>query len=55
MSPAGRPPLRGKSSMGYTLRIRLTEAERLALERLAAKAGVSVSEYVRRKALMAAR
>lgn len=50
MSPAGRPPLRGKSSMGKMLRVRLTEDEWAELEARAAKAGVNMSEYVRRKA-----
>ena len=49
MSPAGRPPLRGKSSMGKMLRVRLTEDEWIELEALALKAGVSMSEYVRAK------
>ena len=51
MSPAGRPPLRGKSSMGKTLRVRLTEDEWAELEVRAADAGVSISEYVRAMAL----
>lgn len=51
MSPAGRPPLRGKSSMGRMLRVRLTEDEWSELVSRAAKAKLSVSEYVRLMAL----
>ena len=34
---------------GYTLRVRLNESERVTLERLAADAGIGLSEYVRRE------
>jgi hypothetical protein len=50
MSPAGRPP-RAEENADYVLRVRLTSAERDELERRAAKAKMSVSEYVRAKAL----
>lgn len=47
MSPAGRPP-RSDENATYVLRVRLTEAE---LKKRARKAKVSVSKYVRAKAL----
>jgi len=39
----------GSESRGFTLRVRLTEAERAHLEDLANAAGLSISDYVRRK------
>jgi hypothetical protein len=44
-------PQRGKHAATKVLRVRLTSEEWARLERLAAKAGQSLSEYVRAKSL----
>jgi len=48
MAPPKKPPAEVRS---HSVLIRLTKRERAQLERAAKKAGLSVSEFVRRSAL----
>lgn len=47
--PVGRPPVPPDELLSSLAKVRLTEAEGEELRRLAAKHGLSVSEYVRRE------
>lgn len=51
----GRPPRSTSPTASNPLQIRLTQDERETLDRAAEKEGVRVSEYVREKAMKAAR